>query len=803
MKTKSWFDKLTIKRKIPGIMFTSFLVLLFFVWLGPFLNFECGLEDLIPRLEFTREEAIASVNELLKPTVVYVESDTFYVVSDSASPGDSMFWINIGLINTYRTAGFEFKLCYDTSLLAPVYKVDTVTTQACDTCPPTLDTNFAIDADKTTRTAPLTWNMFAGGIWNNHFDTTSFIAAILPTPPQKPILAKGRDPIVKIKFRVKDSATPGDTTSISFVGGIAGGTNIPNVYYDSTFGTTYVPRHFISGTFTVKGGGTPGNHCPSFKSMSLERQVNEGDTLRFDVTATDDVDQDTITLSMNPLDTAYHYSFSTIKGKSSVTQTFSFSPTFFQGPDTIYAVFKAQDEHGCLITTTVSIKIIDVAQDLIIVSGNQGGVPGSSGRMVPLILTNTISIYGFQFTLRWDHTKVDIDSFVRTPAILNSHFTMYTNLDSLAHRLGEVTVLVFGLASQTIPAGIETVLYAAFSVDANAPPGEVPLQLENAREATDPGDPSKFLVMLNGKFTIDRFGDANLDKLVDIADVVGVVAYILNKISFTTRQFMAADVVPNDTVNVADLVGIINIILERWSGPSPSPYFGPMATVRLDYEDLKPGTAGEVNVLANLQVPVAGAQIKIGYDPKQLSFEVPRLSEWSDKFIAEYKDDKQGKLTVLLYNLSNDPISRGEGKLFSLPVTVSPDAINNIKLGIDQIVLADQKAVEIPVDDGKASVPKAFDLSQNYPNPFNPTTTIKYALPSAGDGEGTLPTTLKIYNILGEVVRTLVNEPKSPGVYYEVWDGKDNQGNQVAAGVYFYQLRAAKFSETKKMVLLK
>jgi hypothetical protein len=798
MKTKSWFDKPTIKRKIPGIVFTGFLVLLFFVWLGSFLNFKCSFENLV--LGLNPQEAIASVNELLKPAgVVYPDNDTFYVVSDSASP-DSIVWINIGLINNYsRTAGFEFKLRYNTSLLVPEYVVVIETTEVCDTCPPDVDTNFVIFADKTTRTEPLTWNMFEGGIWNRHMDTTSFIAAIIPTS-HLPILAKGRDPIVKIKFRVKDSAAPGASDTISFVAGVPGVTNIPNVYYDSLFETIYVPKT-RSGTFTVKGGGgTPGNHYPAFTYMSLERQVNEGDTLRFDVTATD-VDGDTITLSMTPLDTAYHYSFPTIKGKSSVTQTFSFSPTFFQGPDTIYAVFKAQDEYGYLSTTTVSIKIIDVAQDIIIASSSQGGVPGSSGRLVPFILTNTAPIYGFQFTLKWDGTKVDIDSFMRTPAI--SEFAMYTNLDSLAHSLGEVTVLVFGLASQTIPAGIETVLYAAFSVDANAPPGEISLQLENAREATDPGDPSKFMVMMNGKFTIDWFGDANLDKLVDIADVVRVVAYILDRISFTTRQFMAADVVPNDTVNVADLVGIIDIILDRWPGPSPSPYSGPMATVKLDYEDLKPGTAGEVDVLANLQVPVAGAQIKIDYDPKQLSFEVPRLSEWSDKFIVEYKDDKQGKLTVLLYNYSNDPISRGEGKLFSLPVTVSPDAINKIKLGIDQIVLADQKAVQIPVEGGEASVPKAFELSQNYPNPFNPTTTIKYTLPSVGDGEATLPTTLKIYNILGEVVRTLVNEPKSPGVYYEVWDGKDNQGNQVAAGVYFYQLRSAKFSETKKMVLLK
>jgi len=141
--------------------------------------------------------------------------------------------------------------------------------------------------------------------------------------------------------------------------------------------------------------------------------------------------------------------------------------------------------------------------------------------------------------------------------------------------------------------------------------------------------------------------------------------------------------------------------------------------------------------------------------------------------------------------------------MLSLPVTVSPNIINKIKLEIDEILLADENAVKIPVDDGKASVPQAFELYQNYPNPFNPNTTIKFTLPASTDDGATLPTTLKIYNVLGEVVRTLVDEPMSPGVHHKIWDGKDGQGNQVASGIYFYRLRAGKFSETKKMVLLK
>jgi len=52
-------------------------------------------------------------------------------------------------------------------------------------------------------------------------------------------------------------------------------------------------------------------------------------------------------------------------------------------------------------------------------------------------------------------------------------------------------------------------------------------------------------------------------------------------------------------------------------------------------------------------------------------------------------------------------------------------------------------------------------------------------------------------------VKTLVDEPRLPGVYYQIWDSKDEQGNKVSSGVYFYQLRAGGYNETKKMVLLK
>jgi len=785
--------KANFLRKSPQIVFATFLLVLFFVWTGSLLNFKWSFEDSMPALEFKKQRAVASENDI-KASPIELLTDTIYIENDSASRGESL-WVNISFHNHISIGGFMAAIYYlrpsDTLWLRPVTQIGTYGS------PP--ETTIFVKNEKTARiyepNQDTIWGIWASRAVNKHIDTIKVLGAgYFPFYPITPDTGA----VMRLRFVMSNSAP--DTAAI-----LLGFLQIDPEHspdwlplWDDPGGLqSYRPRTKI-GTIKLKSGGAPLNQCPAFTAPTQsEFEVNEGATLTFSVTATDTI-TDSLTLSMDALPSGYTYSFPMKKGKGSVTQTFTFSPTFTQGPDTIYATFRVKDDRGCSTSTVVSIKIIETAQDILIVSSEEGGIPGSHGKMVPIIITNSIPIYGFQFTLGWDHTKVDIDSFVRTDAI--SGFTMYTNLGD---SLGKVTVLVFGLASQTIPAGMETVLYAAFSVDEHAPPVEVPLQLENAREATNPGDPSQLLGMVDGKFTIDMFGDANIDRSVDIADVVSVIAFILGKIDFTSRQFMAADVVPNDTVNVADLVGIINIILGRWSGPSPSPYPGPMATVRLDYDGLQAGTTGEVKVLANLEVPVAGAQIKINYDSEQLSFEAPRLSDWSNKFIAEYNDDKQGKLIVVLYNLSNDPISPGEGKFLSLPVTVSPNSIDKIKLGIDEIVLADQNAVEIPVDYGKTSVPKTFELSQNYPNPFNPTTTIKYSLSSVGDGAETLPTTLRIYNVLGEVVRTLVDEPRSPGIYYQVWDGKDDQGKEVASGIYFYRLKAGKFSETKKMVLLK
>ena len=102
------------------------------------------------------------------------------------------------------------------------------------------------------------------------------------------------------------------------------------------------------------------------------------------------------------------------------------------------------------------------------------------------------------------------------------------------------------------------------------------------------------------------------------------------------------------------------------------------------------------------------------------------------------------------------------------------------------------------VDTEEGSVlPEAVTLHQNYPNPFNPTTEISFSLADRS------AVRLTVYNVLGQVVRTLTNEVMLPGTHSFTWDGKNSMGASVPSGVYLYSLNAGDQVLSKKMTLIK
>ena len=98
---------------------------------------------------------------------------------------------------------------------------------------------------------------------------------------------------------------------------------------------------------------------------------------------------------------------------------------------------------------------------------------------------------------------------------------------------------------------------------------------------------------------------------------------------------------------------------------------------------------------------------------------------------------------------------------------------------------------------GTSEVPGTFALYQNYPNPFNPSTTIEYRIPLSSHVE------LRILNMIGQEVRMLTDRDQSAGTYSVTWDGTNNIGREVARGIYFFQIKAREFVQTKKLLLVK
>ncbi len=159
--------------------------------------------------------------------------------------------------------------------------------------------------------------------------------------------------------------------------------------------------------------------------------------------------------------------------------------------------------------------------------------------------------------------------------------------------------------------------------------------------------------------------------------------------------------------------------------------------------------------------------------------------------------DEAGVLTVVAHG---DVVSDGE---VALGLVFRPTTeIENTLIEIADNQTYDSEfgfnRLALPAPVQLQTRPEAFALANNYPNPFNPATTIKYALPQAADVE------LTVYNVVGQVVRTLVAEHQSAGRYVVEWDATNDNGHSLSSGMYFYRLEAGgEFHEVKKMLLLK
>ena len=164
---------------------------------------------------------------------------------------------------------------------------------------------------------------------------------------------------------------------------------------------------------------------------------------------------------------------------------------------------------------------------------------------------------------------------------------------------------------------------------------------------------------------------------------------------------------------------------------------------------------------------------------------------------------------MLLFSWSPwDPdklIAEGLSEIVELPfVSKMPiRATDGEQVKITRAFISTGSARAIAIEGlGPGPLPDKFILYQNRPNPFNPVTTIDFYI-DGQSASGYEFVKLEIFNILGQAVKTLIDEPLPPGLHSVVWDGTDDKNARVATGVYLYRLKLDDASQTRKMVLLK
>jgi hypothetical protein len=262
-------------------------------------------------------------------------------------------------------------------------------------------------------------------------------------------------------------------------------------------------------------------------------------------------------------------------------------------------------------------------------------------------------------------------------------------------------------------------------------------------------------------------GDINLNHIAyETADAVLFARYFVFGINvFTDRnaQVCATDInADGRTLMLADLIYLIRVI-QRDAVAFPK--LGPSS-------DIANVIVSDGRVTVECASAIGGLLFE--FDGKV----TPTLLNTDMELLAN-----QGK--VLVWSTDGNSINAG-----------ASDVITASGAQLVSVTAVDREGRDLATTITTKMVPMTFALHPAYPNPFNPNTNLSFTLPNA------VSYSMKIYNVAGQMVKSYEGVGTA-GLNVITWDGKDNLGNDVSSGVYFYKLSAGSFTATNKMVMMK
>lgn len=364
----------------------------------------------------------------------------------------------------------------------------------------------------------------------------------------------------------------------------------------------------------------------------------------------------------------------------------------------------------------------------------------------------------------------------------------YTDLLHVKYRVADLPALQDSVKSSFLIQNAEASTFEGFPVDIT---------------------PSENELVVLAKNRVSSLGDVNGDGCLDILDLIMVVDHIVGRDSLNAAEFARADIAPWVTgnalpdpdgfVNVQDLSLIQNIILTGFF-PDGTPV-GPCSYAILPKVEGQAEatlnvyiTPDGITVYLDSQVGIRGAQMEFG----SVVDNVGNLAINTDLGQGYYLQVEDILRTLMYDRLGQRYIEPGLHFMADMPFTIS----NYNDLTLDKLILVDMNVqrvmnIEVNIIHQAPPLPLDYILYQNYPNPFNPNTTVKFQVPQTSD------VTIKIYDMLGQEVRTLFTGQVLRGNYTVNWDGLSNTGQQMSSGSYIYRMVAGEFVQSKKMTYVK
>jgi hypothetical protein len=294
--------------------------------------------------------------------------------------------------------------------------------------------------------------------------------------------------------------------------------------------------------------------------------------------------------------------------------------------------------------------------------------------------------------------------------------------------------------------------------------------------------------------TVYRYGDTSLNSTVSALDASLVLQHAAGTSTLTGYPLTLADVSGNSTVSAYDASLILQFSVGLISSfPIESKLAKPViASGEVNWES--PSAVENTNLM-KLPIKLQDARnvysVTFTANIDESVVEIAEISALLPESWQMLDQIVDGKLTIVF--AGTEPLQSGEiGAITFKMLSKDAETVFSGEAAINENKTQSLTSLEI------RQIPTEFALNQNYPNPFNPTTSIRYQLPKEAH------VTISIYNILGNKVRTLVDNQAKPAGYYLVqWDGLNDAGNQLPSGTYLYHINAGSFNATKKMLLMK